>query len=83
MEGDEFVRDPVKFSNQSTIFDQAFSDFSPSTKKGMLLVHFLGVMVCIISAQVDFLAQFQHNSLKNVLTTSNLVNQYRLNLSLG
>ncbi|KAL2466855.1 hypothetical protein Adt_42706 [Abeliophyllum distichum] len=32
--GDEFVADPVKFSNESTIFDQAFNDFSPRTKKG-------------------------------------------------
>ncbi|KAL3850772.1 hypothetical protein ACJIZ3_012654 [Penstemon smallii] len=31
--GDEFVSDPVKFSNQSTTFDQAFSNFSPQTKK--------------------------------------------------
>ncbi|KAH6834809.1 transmembrane protein [Perilla frutescens var. hirtella] len=34
VEGDEFVRDPVTFSNQSTIFDQAFNDFSPRAKKG-------------------------------------------------
>ncbi|KAK6131567.1 hypothetical protein DH2020_034678 [Rehmannia glutinosa] len=34
VEGNEFVRDPVMFSNQSTTFDQAFSDFSPRTKKG-------------------------------------------------
>nr|XP_016450373.1 PREDICTED: uncharacterized protein LOC107775183 [Nicotiana tabacum] len=32
--GDEFVRDPVKFSNQSTTFGQAFSDFSARSKKG-------------------------------------------------
>ncbi|KAL8507557.1 hypothetical protein ACS0TY_018195 [Phlomoides rotata] len=31
---DKFVRDPVKFSNESTIFDQPFSNFSPRTKKG-------------------------------------------------
>ncbi|CAA2938481.1 U3 small nucleolar RNA-associated 14 B isoform 1 [Olea europaea subsp. europaea] len=35
--GDEFVADPVKFSNESSIFDQTFSDFSPRTKKGLLL----------------------------------------------
>lgn len=40
VEGDEFVRDPVKFSNQSTIFDQAFSDFSPGAKKGLFLLLF-------------------------------------------
>ncbi|KAK4398410.1 hypothetical protein Sango_1316500 [Sesamum angolense] len=32
--GDEFVREPVKFSNESTTFGQAFSDFSPLKKKG-------------------------------------------------
>ncbi|OIT00696.1 PREDICTED: uncharacterized protein LOC109229147 isoform X1 [Nicotiana attenuata] len=32
--GDEFVRDPVKFSNQSNTFGQAFSDFSARSKKG-------------------------------------------------
>lgn len=31
---DEFVRDPVKFSNQSTTFGQAFSDFYSGSKKG-------------------------------------------------
>lgn len=30
---DKFVRDSVKFSNQATTFGQAFSDFSPSSKK--------------------------------------------------
>ncbi|KAG6395542.1 hypothetical protein SASPL_141661 [Salvia splendens] len=34
VEGDEFVPEPVKFSNQSTIFDQPFGDFNPRTKKG-------------------------------------------------
>ncbi|KAL1537891.1 hypothetical protein AAHA92_26693 [Salvia divinorum] len=34
VEGDEFVPEPVKFSNQSTIFDQPFGDFNPPTKKG-------------------------------------------------
>ncbi|XP_055822630.1 uncharacterized protein LOC129891338 isoform X1 [Solanum dulcamara] len=32
--GDKFVRDPVTFSNQSTTFGQAFSDFSTRSKKG-------------------------------------------------
>ncbi|MCD7460092.1 hypothetical protein HAX54_042825 [Datura stramonium] len=32
--GDKFVRDPVKFSNQSTTFGQAFSDFNTRSKKG-------------------------------------------------
>uniref|UniRef100_A0A5B7A291 Uncharacterized protein n=1 Tax=Davidia involucrata TaxID=16924 RepID=A0A5B7A291_DAVIN len=30
----EFVRDPVKFYNQSTTFGQAVNDFSPRSKKG-------------------------------------------------
>ncbi|XP_057766544.1 uncharacterized protein LOC130987008 [Salvia miltiorrhiza] len=34
VEGDEFVPEPVKFSNQSTIFDQPFDNFNPRTKKG-------------------------------------------------
>ncbi|KAG6397814.1 hypothetical protein SASPL_139262 [Salvia splendens] len=34
VKGDEFVPEPVKFSNQSTIFDQPFGDFNPRTKKG-------------------------------------------------
>ncbi|KAG8386273.1 hypothetical protein BUALT_Bualt03G0131900 [Buddleja alternifolia] len=34
VEGNEFVADPVKFSNQSTKFDQAFNDFAPRTKRG-------------------------------------------------
>ncbi|KAL3647057.1 hypothetical protein CASFOL_008025 [Castilleja foliolosa] len=34
VEGNKFVRDPVTFSNQSTPFDQIFSEFSPRTKKG-------------------------------------------------
>ncbi|CAN4104144.1 unnamed protein product [Withania somnifera] len=33
--GDKFMRDPVTFSNQSTIFGQAFSDFSTRSKKGL------------------------------------------------
>lgn len=37
MVGNEFVRDPVKFSNQSTTFADAFSDFSPRQKKNGLL----------------------------------------------
>ncbi|GAB2230743.1 hypothetical protein Drorol1_Dr00015028 [Drosera rotundifolia] len=32
--GDEFVSDPVKFSNSSTPFEQPFSGFSPRSKKG-------------------------------------------------
>ncbi|KAL3508623.1 hypothetical protein ACH5RR_028024 [Cinchona calisaya] len=32
--GDEFVRDPVKFSTQSTAFGEAFSDFFARSKKG-------------------------------------------------
>ncbi|XP_027061287.1 uncharacterized protein [Coffea arabica] len=32
--GDKFVRDPVKFSNQSTTFEDAFNDFFPHAKKG-------------------------------------------------
>ena len=40
VEGDEFVPEPVKFSNQSTIFDQPFGDFNPRTKKGLLLFQF-------------------------------------------
>nr|GMD58050.1 uncharacterized protein LOC109229147 isoform X1 [Ipomoea batatas] len=32
--GDEFVRDPVKFSNQSKTFGQAFKDFTSRSKKG-------------------------------------------------
>nr|GME19692.1 uncharacterized protein LOC109178166 isoform X2 [Ipomoea batatas] len=31
--GDEFVRDPVKFSNQSKTFGQAFKDFTSRSKK--------------------------------------------------
>ncbi|KAK6946762.1 hypothetical protein RJ641_000235 [Dillenia turbinata] len=31
---DEFVRDPVKFSNQTTTFGQAFNEFIPHSKKG-------------------------------------------------
>ncbi|PHU04243.1 hypothetical protein BC332_25065 [Capsicum chinense] len=31
--GNNFVRDPVTFSNQSNTFDQAFSDFSTRSKK--------------------------------------------------
>ncbi|GER53903.1 hypothetical protein STAS_31455 [Striga asiatica] len=34
VEGDKFVRDPVTFSNESTMFDQVFNEFSPRTKKG-------------------------------------------------
>lgn len=37
MVGDEFVRDPVKFSNESTTFADAFSDFFPRQKKKGLL----------------------------------------------
>ncbi|KAK4369129.1 hypothetical protein RND71_012921 [Anisodus tanguticus] len=32
--GDKFVRDPVRFSNQSTTFGEAFSDFRTRSKKG-------------------------------------------------
>ncbi|GAB2284563.1 hypothetical protein Dimus_019018 [Dionaea muscipula] len=32
--GDEFVSDPVKFSNSSTPFEQAFNGFSPRSKQG-------------------------------------------------
>lgn len=32
--GDEFVRDPVKFSNGSTTFGEAFNDLSSRSKKG-------------------------------------------------
>ncbi|KAL3503268.1 hypothetical protein ACH5RR_037717 [Cinchona calisaya] len=32
--GNKFVRDPVKFSNQSTTFEEAFNDFFPRSKKG-------------------------------------------------
>lgn len=32
--GNEFVRDPVKFSNQSSAFGEAFSEFSSQSKKG-------------------------------------------------
>ncbi|CAK9183058.1 unnamed protein product [Ilex paraguariensis] len=32
--GDEFVRDPVKFTNQSTTFGDAFSESSPRSKRG-------------------------------------------------
>ncbi|KAK2975334.1 hypothetical protein RJ640_004534 [Escallonia rubra] len=32
--GDKFVSDPVTFSNQSTTFGQAFSEFSPRSTKG-------------------------------------------------
>ena len=35
--GDKFVRDPVKFSNQSTTFEDAFNDFFPHAKKGLCL----------------------------------------------
>ncbi|XAR67536.1 hypothetical protein NMG60_11002328 [Bertholletia excelsa] len=31
--GDEFIRDPVKFSNQTTTFGQAFSNFTSRSKK--------------------------------------------------
>ncbi|KAK3010943.1 hypothetical protein RJ639_011839 [Escallonia herrerae] len=39
--GDKFVSDPVTFSNQSTTFGQAFSEFSPGSKKGTNLFGFL------------------------------------------
>ncbi|KVI10522.1 hypothetical protein Ccrd_011104 [Cynara cardunculus var. scolymus] len=32
--GDEFVRDPMKYSNQSTTFGEAFNDLSSRSKKG-------------------------------------------------
>lgn len=34
VENDEFVQENVKFSNQAKTFGQAFSDFSPLSKKG-------------------------------------------------
>lgn len=33
VENDEFVQENVKFSNQAKTFGQAFSDFSPLSKK--------------------------------------------------
>ncbi|GMH14396.1 hypothetical protein Nepgr_016237 [Nepenthes gracilis] len=32
--GNEFISDPVKFSNRSTAFGETFDDFSPKRKKG-------------------------------------------------
>ncbi|GAB4846323.1 hypothetical protein Ancab_025329 [Ancistrocladus abbreviatus] len=32
--GNEFVKDPVNFSNRSTAFGRAFNDFIPRSKKG-------------------------------------------------
>lgn len=31
---DKFVRESVRFSNESTTFGQAFSDFFPGSRKG-------------------------------------------------
>lgn len=34
VEDNKFIKEPVKFSNQATTFEQAFSDFFPGSKKG-------------------------------------------------
>ncbi|KAH9603198.1 hypothetical protein KSS87_021918 [Heliosperma pusillum] len=34
VEGNEFVKEPIKFSNRSSPFGQAFDDFSPWSGKG-------------------------------------------------
>ncbi|KAG9146420.1 hypothetical protein Leryth_011713 [Lithospermum erythrorhizon] len=44
--GDEFVRDPVKFSNQTNPFGQAFSDSSPRPKKGLNSIYSPTYRVC-------------------------------------
>lgn len=36
--GNKFVSDPVNFSNKSTTFGDAFSDFSSRSSKGTLLL---------------------------------------------
>ena len=61
--GDEFVSDPVKFSNQSTTFGEVFSNFSSrsNSKKGTSLQDLLGHMyVCMYVCIVIFCSLLVH-----------------------